>query len=432
MKHFSIILFLLFSPLGLLLAQNVTVNGRVNKPEALIRLMVCDDLLNMHETAIAETYSNEQGYFILEGEVERIMPAAIYVGLESVDFVVSPGASYDVGVVVPDPDPSLSYFEQPQPTLRVKSATDKGRYRELVLSEMIIDDYVLNYFDQIYHRRQSRYLDSIRTTIDRELHVTDPYVLQANKYKIASIQMALNADGGQKVIRDHFDGQPVLYDCLAYMDLFKDLFKNYEMSDEFRDRNPRLAELITVYQLRNAYYMEIPRLRGRVRKQIQVIGEKSRYDETKTMVNHMLERFDRFAPGAPAVDFELNDVEGKTIKLSDYKDQVVVLLFVEGNSRTVSHQLETLAELHRQWQNRVQIVTVTTKDQIALWRRRFEERRYDWPLLNLENNILLLEQYEVHTFPEYFIINKGTKIGMAPAPSPDQTLNDYVESFIGG
>lgn len=414
------------------MAQNVTVNGRVNKPEALIRLMVCDDLLNMHETSIAETYSNEQGYFILEGEVERIMPAAIYVGLESVDFVVSPGASYDVGVVVPDPDPSLSYFEQPQPTLRVKSATDKGRYRELVLSEMIIDDYVLNYFDQIYHRRQSRYLDSIRTTIDRELHVTDPYVLQANKYKIASIQMALNADGGQKVIRDHFDGQPVLYDCLAYMDLFKDLFKNYEMSDEFRDRNPRLAELITVYQLRNAYYMEIPRLRGRVRKQIQVIGEKSRYDETKTMVNHMLERFDRFAPGAPAVDFELNDVEGKTIKLSDYKDQVVVLLFVEGNSRTVSHQLETLAELHRQWQNRVQIVTVTTKDQIALWRRRFEERRYDWPLLNLENNILLLEQYEVHTFPEYFIINKGTKIGMAPAPSPDQTLNDYVESFIGG
>ena len=132
------------------------------------------------------------------------------------------------------------------------------------------------------------------------------------------------------------------------------------------------------------------------------------------------------------MDFELNDVEGKTIKLSDYKDQVVVLLFVEGNSRTVSHQLETLAELHRQWQNRVQIVTVTTKDQIALWRRRFEERRYDWPLLNLENNILLLEQYEVHTFPEYFIINKGTKIGMAPAPSPDQTLNDYVESFIGG
>lgn len=431
MKHFSIILFLLFSPLGLLLAQNVTVNGRVNKPEALIRLMVCDDLLNMHETAIAETYSNEQGYFILEGEVERIMPAAIYVGLESVDFVVSPGASYDVGVVVPDPDPSLSYFEQPQPTLRVKSATDKGRYRELVLSEMIIDDYVLNYFDQIYHRRQSRYLDSIRTTIDRELHVTDPYVLQANKYKIASIQMALNADGGKKVIQEYYDGKPVLYDCLPYMDLFKDLFKNYTLTKEFAARNPELADMVNIYQLRSLYYEDY-QSRSWVKSQLQSISKQSKSKATKALVANTLERFDRFAQGAPAVDFELNDVEGKTIKLSDYKDQVVVLLFVEGNSRTVSHQLETLAELHRQWQNRVQIVTVTTKDQIALWRRRFEERRYDWPLLNLENNILLLEQYEVHTFPEYFIINKGTKIGMAPAPSPDQTLNDYVESFIGG
>lgn len=413
-------------------AAPVTIVGRCNRPESLVRLMVFDDLLNMHETTIAEHQADDQGFFILEGDVAKTLPASIYVGLDCVDFIVTPGSTYEVNVTVPDPDPSLSYFERPQPTLRVKKASDKGLYRQSVISEMIVDDYVLNYFDQIYQRRQYRYLDSIREAIALELGDVLPYVSQSNTYKIASVQMAINADGGQKVIRDHFDGQPVLYDCLAYMDLFKDLFKNYEMSDEFRDRNPRLAELITVYQLRNAYYMEIPRLRGRVRKQIQVIGEKSRYDETKTMVNHMLERFDRFAPGAPAVDFELNDVEGKTIKLSDYKDQVVVLLFVEGNSRTVSHQLETLAELHRQWQNRVQIVTVTTKDQIALWRRRFEERRYDWPLLNLENNILLLEQYEVRTFPEYFIINKGTKIGMAPAPSPDQTLNDYVESFIGG
>ena len=145
----------------------------------------------------------------------------------------------------------------------------------------------------------------------------------------------------------------------------------------------------------------------------------------------MLDRFDKFAPGASAVDFELRDMAGNTVQLSQYKDKVVVLQFVEGTSRTVEHQFEVLADLHRQWQDRVQLITITTKDQLASHRKRFEEHRYDWPLLNLGNDILLLEQYEIKTFPEYFIINKGTKIGLAPAPSPDQTLDEYVRGILG-
>ena len=110
---------------------------------------------------------------------------------------------------------------------------------------------------------------------------------------------------------------------------------------------------------------------------------------------------------------------------------MVLLQFVDGSSRTVEHQFETLGELHRQWQDSVQLITVTTKDQFASHRRRFEERRYDWPLLSLGNEILLLERYEVRTFPEYFIILPDTKIGLAPASSPDQTLRNQVSRLLG-
>ena len=412
------------------MAQNVTVSGRVNRPETLVRLMVYDDLLNMHETCIAETSSDDKGFFLLEGEVNKIMPASIVVGLEGVDLVVSPGASYEVSIIIPDPNPNASYFDRESPTMRVKTATDKGVYRQLVLSEEIIEGYVLNYFDELFRRRQSRYLDSIRATIDAEMDIKSDYVIQQNNYKIASIQMALDADGGKKVIRDYYDGKPVLYNCMAYMDLLKDLFKNYEVTNEFKSRNPRLAELITLYHLRSAYYNEMPRLRGSIRKQIQAVRDKSSFAETKQMATNMLARFDKFAPDAPAVDFELKDVAGNNVKLSDFKDKVVVLQFVEGMSRTVEHQFEVLADLHHQWQDQVQLVTITTKDQFSSHRKRFEEHRYDWPLLNLGNDILLLEQYEVRTFPEYFIINKGTKIGMAPAPSPDQTLGEYVQGIL--
>jgi hypothetical protein len=118
------------------------------------------------------------------------------------------------------------------------------------------------------------------------------------------------------------------------------------------------------------------------------------------------------------------------VKLSDYKKSIVLLQFVDGSSYTVDHQFETLADLHQQWQDSVQIITVSTKDQLANHRRRFEEHHYDWPLLNLGNDILLLERYEVHTFPEYFIIMPDTKIGVAPAPSPDQTLKEYIRGML--
>ena len=118
------------------------------------------------------------------------------------------------------------------------------------------------------------------------------------------------------------------------------------------------------------------------------------------------------------------------MRLSDFKKSMVVLQFVEGSSKTVDHQFETLAELHRQWGPKVQLLTITTKDQLTVWEKRFRENHYDWPLLNLGNDILLLEQYEVRTFPDYFILLPGNKFGMAPAPSPDQTLSEYVDGML--
>ena len=423
------ILFIAFLLPLWLQAQNVTVTGRVNRPEALVRLMVYDDLLNMHEVPVAQATADAKGFFILEGEIFQTSPAVLYVGLDWVDFVVSPNATYDVQIAVPEVDPSLSYFERPLPSMRVKTATDKGVYRQLVISDEIFDDYVLNHFDELFRRRQYRYLDSIRAAIDRELDITDDYVRQWNTYQIASVQMALNADGGKKVIQEYFDGKPVLYRCQPYMELCKDLFKNLELSVDFEKRNPELSDLVNIYQLRGLYYEDY-QSRNWVKKQLQSISQKSKSKEIKNLVANTLERFDRFAQGADAPDFELQSSDGSTVKLSDYKNTMVLLQFVDGNSSTVAHQFETLADLHQQWQDSVQLITVSTKDQLASHRRRFEEHRYDWPLLNLGNDILLLERYEVRTFPEYFLILPGTKIGLAPAPNPDRALRENVTKLL--
>ena len=424
-----LIAFLLLLPLWALSDNTVIVTGRVNRPEALVRLMIYDDLLNMHEAPIAETTADTLGFFILEGEVKQTFPAIIYVGLEGVDFLLTPGATYDVQIVIPEIDRSVSYFERKLPDLKVKKATDKGIYRQLVVSEEIIKGDLEYFYNELFLRRQNRYLDSIRADIDRELNVTDEYVIQNNTYKIASLQMALNADGGKKVIQEYYDGKPVLYRCQAYMDLFKDLFKYYELTDEFARRNPELSDLVNIYQLRGLYYGDY-QSRSWVKKQLKSIGQKNKSLEIKTLVANTLDHFDRFAMGADAPDFQLQSLESSTVKLSDYKNTMVLLQFVDGTSSTIDHQFDVLSDLHQQWQDSVQLITVSTKDQFESHVRRFEEHHYDWPLLNLGNEILLLERYEVRTFPEYFLILPGTKIGLAPAPNPDRSLRENVTKLL--
>ncbi len=432
-------------------AQNVTITGRVNKPNALIRLFVYEDLFNWKEAQSCQMQANDKGQFILEVNISQILPARIYVDLENVDLYLTPNSNYDVEIFIPQQDEAVSYFDKEMPALRVRKANDKDVYRQLTYSEKIINGYLLDHFNQIYRGRQSRYIDSIRATIAKTLPgIKSQYVKDYNEYKIAAIRNAIYSDGGKKVSESYFDKKPVLYTQPAYIDLFKEMFsnyfwrpqydigklqtafltgsiefKNYLATDPFMARNPRLAELITIYNLQKMYYQDAGS-RKRVVAHLVAIQEDSKYDEHKHIIGNALEKFNRFKSGSPATDFELKNASGSVAKLSQYKDRHVLLQFVDDASVVSERQFKALNELHKQWHDSVQIITIATKDKMDFYKKQFVEKKYDWPLLNLGNNILLLEAYDVKMFPEYVLILPGVKIGAAPAPSPDQGLGDYV------
>ena len=437
-------------------AQNVTITGRSNKTNTLMRLFVYEDLVNETGILLDQNQTDSQGHFILEGSVKQILPARIYVGLEYVDLILTPNATYDIEIIVPEPKESVSYFEKEMPTIRVKRATDQGIYRQIIYSEEIVNGYMIEHFNQIYRGRQLRYLDSIQNAISREVpDIKSDYVKSHNQYKIAAIRLGISTDGGKKIIKDYYDGQPVLYTQSAYVDLFKELFDGYFNSasydshllndafaegpaalrkyldtNPFMERNPRLAELITIYNLQKLCYSE--RNTSRLAKDhLNYIKSQTKYAEHKTIIGNFFTRYNRLAPDTAAPEFTLKDSDGKDVSLSDYKDGLVLLQFVDGMSPVSEHQFSELRALHNQWQDTIQILTIVTHDKMNFFKQQFVEKRQDWPLLDLGDNILLLEAYNVRTFPEYILIRKGNKIGEAPAPSPERYLEDRVRKMYG-
>ena len=449
----TLISFLLFLTTT---AQNVTITGRSNKTNSLIRLFVYEDLVNEYGTLINQSQTDEKGHFILEGNLKQILPARIYVGLEYVDLILSPKATYDIEIIVPEQQDNVSYFEKELPAIRVKRATDQGIYRQIIYSEEIINGYMMEHFNQIYRGRQVRYIDSIQNAINRELPgIKSDYVKAHNRYRIAAIRLGINADGKKKIIKDYYDGQPVLYTQTAYIDLFKELFdgyfnstsydshllndafmegptsfKKYLDTDPLMANNPRLAELIKIYNLQKLCYGD--RNTSRLAKDhLNYIKSQTKHAEHKAIISDFFEKFNRLATGAPASEFTLKDQNAKDIQLTDYRDDLVLLQFVDGMSPVAEHQFSELRALHNQWQDSVQILTIATHDKMAFFKQYFEEKRQDWPLLDLGDNILLLEAYNVRTYPEYILITRGNKIGEAPAPSPERYLEERVRRLYG-
>ena len=437
-------------------AQNVTITGRSNKTNTLIRLFAYEDLVNETGILLDQGQTDAQGHFILEGKVKQILPARIFVGLESVDLILTPNASYDIEIIVPEQQDNVSYFEKELPNIRVKRATDKGIYRQIIYSEEIINGYMIEHFNQIYRGRQLRYLDSIQNAISREVpDIKSDYVKDHNRYKIAAIRLGISTDNGKKIVKDYFDGQPVLYTQSAYIDLFKELFdgffnsaaydshllndafmegpaafKKYLATDPLMAKNPQLAELITIYNLQKLCYGE--RSTSRLAKDhLNHLKAQTQYAEHKTIISDFFTRFNRLAPGADAPEFTLNDSNGKAVSLADYKGGLVLLQFVDGVSAVSEHQFAELRNLHYQWRDTVQILTIATHDKMDFFKQQFTEKKQDWPLLDLGDNILLLEAYNVRTFPEYILIRKGNKIGEAPAPSPERYLEERVRRMYG-
>lgn len=437
-------------------AQSVTITGRSNKTNTLIRLFIYEDLVNETGILVDQSQTDAKGHFILEGPVKQVLPARIYIGLEPVDLILTPNATYDIEIIVPEKKEDVSYFEKELPTIRVKRASDHGIYRQIIYSEEIINGYMTEHFNQIYRGRQLRYIDSIQNTIDRELpDIKSDYVKEHNRYKIAAIRLGISTDGGKKIIKEYYDGQPVLYTQSAYIDLFKELFDNYFNSasydshllneafmegpaslkkyldtDPLLAKNPRLAELITIYNLQKLCYSDRNTIR-RAKDHLNQIENHTKHAEHKAIISDFFTKYDNLAPGTDAPEFTLKNSDGKDVSLSDYKEGLILLQFVYGASPVSEHQFSELRTLHHQWQDSVQILTISTHEKMDFYKRQFAEKKQDWPLLDLGDQILLLEAYNVRTFPEYILIGRDNKIGEAPAPSPERYLEERVRKMYG-
>ena len=445
-----------FFQLLLLSAQTVEITGSCNRPGALIRLIVYVDLLNMHAKTEAQTFADEQGAFSLQVNISEIGVYEVAVDLERVMLVLKPNAKYDFNIHLETEQSNLSYFDKAPPAILINQSDDDGLQLQLENIDRIVNSFALDHFKELYQLRRYALLDTLEQQLRTALNSKNTdYPEEYARFKLAALKMAVKRNGGRQIIADYFQHHAVLYQLQPYMSLFKELFRDYLLhnrsinaselasmrvgdfqnwrntlrSDSLLAYNTELADLIIIQSLKDLYY-DTRFNRMAVRNYLYILSNQAATQYLRQIAHNILLGFDFLAAGTAAPDFRLKNTVNINRQLADFKGEAVILVFVDDSCPVCELLFQSLEAIQQTFENKFQIV-IMAFERKAYYAKYLNDMGYDWEILTIEpTDIILLESYNIRTFPEMVFITAEGNIGMAPLPSEEIPLKYHLNRLL--
>lgn len=135
-----------------------------------------------------------------------------------------------------------------------------------------------------------------------------------------------------------------------------------------------------------------------------------------------------------APDFTLKDLDGKDVKLSDYKGKIVILNFWTVWCKYCKLEMPDLNELHKELQkdNEAVIITIDSQESPDIVKDYLSSNNINLKVL-LDQDGSVTQTYGVMGFPTTFIINKdGTLYTYIPQMTNKATLVKIIEEIKKG
>ena len=461
--QFSILSFLLFSIN--LYSQNVTISG--NAPTYAgdsLFFYTYSDLITYKEKKICECKVSQNGKFLCKFDVDKTKYIFAPLGIYKVILFVEPDSTYEIGL--PDKqeksiaDKLNPFFEQSEYYAGIINKTPADLNFLIRDFDYMYEDYLKNNFYNIYHKSYSKNIDSLTLSIDSLFaKYENKYFVNYKKYRFAFLRFLSYQRDVKYVTKYYFSNQPVLYDNIAYMDLFNQLYQNYFsdyintkegerlFSDIAYAKSPSFIKKTLDNNLAFANdnnFKDLVILKGlfdafstndfpssSLFYTLDSLKILTNIPENKNIANNIKENVTQLRNGFNAPKFELYNSDSVLTNLSDYKGKYVYLNFITTLSFTCKQDLELLKKLNEEKKDdRLVILSISIDDNFADCVKLFKKNGYDWDLLHFENQSDIIKKYKVKTTPMYYLINTKGKLSMCPAYSPREHFEYYFSKLI--
>ena len=444
---------LLISVIGY--SQNVIVMGNAQmQPDKLVRIITYSDGFSNLENTVTQTRTDGEGDFTFQLEVGETQFAFLAMGLEKGEFYLSPGSSYSFTIPMDTSFSKGSIFDRIP--LQFLVNPDDGGVQHLIEDFNIdFNNFIYNNVNAIYRSRDksivNQYVAGVNT---RFANCESEFVHNYVKYSVASLLWLSRKENNHKILENYIINQPVLYNNIQYTDFFKDFFKSYFDSEKIfryedlvfainnqesvkevdqllsRDEqllsDNRVREIVTMLLL-SKYYHDRNVVKEYVILKFEEIAKESSFPENQQVANNFIVKLKKMQSGVAAPDFKLAGSNDSILSLTDFKDKFVLMSFIATDCRICESHMAIITDIRDRNDGKFEIITIAIGPEFDKLTSFAKQRGYDWTILNLDEEILLLEDYNIKAYPSYIFINPDGTIANAQLPMPDENMEVYIQ-----
>ena len=111
-----------------------------------------------------------------------------------------------------------------------------------------------------------------------------------------------------------------------------------------------------------------------------------------------------------APDFSLNDLNGNSVSLSDFRGKWIIIDFWGSWCSPCLKGMPELKEIYRQYGDKIAIIGVDCNDTEEIWRNAVDHLELPWISLYQPKEGIVTKIYSVSAFPTKVVINPNGKI----------------------
>jgi len=443
-------------------AQQTVITGIAPGAEGKkIFLSKYSDQITLEEEILDSTIVDSLGKYKLSCTPGEVYYVTVSIDFHKTEMFIEPSKKYNLIIAPMD----YNNYREINPLLHSQNLPaeikiDFGDLNIMITDfNNLYDAFILENFEALYRERNKTKLDSFRVKIgERFGEIQDSYFNEYVLYKLASIEQLTQTLNQAQLASKYFIDKPIQYENLEYMDFFNSFFSKYisvtsralrkvdflpllkgpdaylklmkTLSQDTILKNEQLRELVLLKGLMEFYNMANYN-RDEVLNVIRNTQSQSRFPVNKAIALNMLKHLMKLRIGTPAPDFKLYSLQKKPVSLKDFRGKPVLLWFWTTYCPTCLSEMDIVKTLYDKYKEQITFIGISA-DQDFLMMKYFLEKKkdYTWTFLHIGDQIKLLEDYDVRSFPLFILIDEEGSIYKYPAEFPSNGLEASLEKML--
>ncbi|MBI4929990.1 MAG: TlpA family protein disulfide reductase [Bacteroidetes bacterium] len=444
-------------PYTFCLSQTVTIKGKADSSYLssanTIDAYTYDDYISYREKELASSKLDEKGNFILSFSISE--PTYIYLMVDNAkaEMVCEPNKTYDITFLTKDSDAvntlsiavpaELEFNNSNKTELNYLLADFSNRY------ESFLEDHrgmIAKKESAIFGK-----IDTMKTLFKKKYYLyNNSYLNNHIEYTFASLVASIALKGDEKVFNNYIEGKPIQlgnYDYMTFLNQFyssisnsfmnnsktqteveKQIFsslKDYYKQNKFI-ANDSICEMVILKSL--AEYSRYPSA-YKINAVLAILEQASKQcksEANRRSAENLKKKLSVMNVGKPAPQLFFQNMDGKSVSLSNFKGKYVYLTFWASWSATSTQELTLIPELKKLYGSKITFVSICIdKKQETMKVFLQKNPKLDtgkngagWNFLYCDNYKKAKEEFNVLAVPTYFMLDPKGNVYKSPAPNP--------------